>query len=78
MAVGTVKWFNRKIGAGFIRTDDGDNVVFLGGAIQDDPVRLFKGTRVRLDILKTESGLQGINVKVSGDCSVSISADDSH
>ena len=34
MSSGTVRWFNRTIGAGFIRTDDGENVMFLNHAIQ--------------------------------------------
>jgi len=28
MSNGTVRWFNRTVGAGFIRTDDGENVMF--------------------------------------------------
>jgi len=34
MSNGTVRWFNRTIGAGFIRTDDGENVMFLNHAIK--------------------------------------------
>lgn len=65
MPYGTVRWFNAKTGAGFIRTDDGENVLFLIGAIRDsDPSSIYRGVRVYLDVLKTRSGdLAAINVK---------------
>jgi cold shock CspA family protein len=67
MPFGTVRWFNTKTGSGFIRTDDGENVLFLNGAIQDaDPSSIHKGARVRLDVLKSKYGLTAINVKTAG------------
>jgi cold shock CspA family protein len=65
MPNGTVRWFNRKIGAGFIRTDDGEDVMFLNGAMRDsDPNSIYKGMRVSLDVLKGRSGnLTAVNVK---------------
>ena len=67
MPSGTVRWFNRKTGAGFIRTDDGENVFFQGGAIRDsDPESIYNGARVSLDILKSKYGLTGVNVRISG------------
>jgi len=65
MPYGTVRWFNAKTGAGFIRTDDGENVLFLSGSLQDsDPNSIYRGSRVSLDVLKTRSGdLAAINVK---------------
>ncbi len=64
MPYGTVKWFNAKTGAGYIRTDRGDNVLFLNGAIRDsDPGSIYKGVRVRLDVLKGQYGLSAINVR---------------
>jgi cold shock CspA family protein len=51
MPTGTVKWFNHQIGAGFIRSDEGENVFFrlsaLGG---DDPQKIRRGQCVRFDI----------------------------
>ncbi len=64
MPCGTVRWFNRKTGAGFIRTDDGENVLFLNGDIRDpNPNSIHSGARVRLDVLKSKYGLTGINVR---------------
>jgi len=66
MPYGTVRWFNPKTGAGFIRTDDGENVLFLNGAIQDsDPCSIHRGVRVCLDVLKSQYGLTAINVRVT-------------
>jgi len=67
MPYGTVRWFNKKTGAGFIRTDDGEDVIFLNGDIRDtDPTSIYKGSRVSLDVLKSRSGdLAAINVKSS-------------
>jgi cold shock CspA family protein len=63
---GTVRWFNTKTGAGFIRTDDGEHVLFLNDAIQDsDPSSIRRGARVSLDVLKSNYGLTAINVRVA-------------
>lgn len=64
MPSGTVRWFNQKIGAGFIRTDDGENVLFLHSALkQADSSLLCKGSRVYLDILRSQYGLRAVNVR---------------
>ena len=66
MPYGTVRWFNKKTGAGFIRTDAGENVLFLNGDIRDtDPNSIYRGVRVSLDILKGKYGLTGVNVKAA-------------
>ena len=66
MPSGTVRWFNRKTGAGFIRTDDGENVFFQNGAIRDsDPESIYNGARVSLDVLKSKYGLTGVNVRIT-------------
>ena len=66
MPSGTVRWFNRKTGAGFIRTDDGENVFFQNGAIRDsDPASIYNGARVSLDVLKSKCGLTGVNVRIA-------------
>ena len=49
MSKGTVRWFNRTIGAGFIRTDNGENVLFLHSAVKEsDPSLIREGARVRI------------------------------
>ena len=66
MPKGTVRWFNAKTGAGFIRTDDGENALFLNGDIQDsDPTSIHRGARVCLDVLKSQYGLKAINVRAT-------------
>ena len=66
MPYGTVRWFNAKTGAGFIRTDDGENVLFLTGALRDsDPSSIYRGVRVCLDVLKSKYGFTAINVRTA-------------
>jgi cold shock CspA family protein len=66
MLNGTVKWLNRDIGTGFIRTDAGANVLFLYSILQDSNPRLIReGTRVCLDILISQCGLMAINVRAA-------------
>jgi len=63
MLNGTVRWFNRTIGAGFIRTDDGENVMFLNHAIKDfDPQGMKEGLRVSLDIQESRDGYTAVRV----------------
>lgn len=64
MSIGTVRWFNRTIGAGFIRSDAGENVLFLNNAITDlDPQGIEEGMRVSLDILESRDGFTAVRVK---------------
>ena len=65
MHYGTVKWFNKKTGAGFIRADDGEGLIFLSSDILDsDPSSIDKGSRVTLDVQKSRSGvLVAFNVR---------------
>jgi cold shock CspA family protein len=66
MPNGTVKWFNKKMGAGFIRTDDGENVSFHYSAIQEaDTSSIREGARVCLEVLKSQYGLTAINVRTA-------------
>jgi CspA family cold shock protein len=66
MPYGIVRWFNPKTGAGFIRTDDGENVLFLNGAIQDSNLSsIYRGVRVSLDVLQSQYGLKAINVRAT-------------
>jgi cold shock CspA family protein len=63
MSNGTVRWFNRTVGAGFIRTDDGKNVMFLNNVIKDDPQGMKEGLRVSLDLLESQDGFRAVSVK---------------
>jgi cold shock CspA family protein len=64
MSKGTVRWFNQMIGTGFIRTDDGKNVMFLHNAATESEPSLFReGARVCLDVQESQYGLRAINVK---------------
>ena len=66
MSSGTVRWFNRTIGAGFIRTDDGKNVLFLVSAVREpDPSVIREGARVNVDFLESQNGLTAIHVRAA-------------
>ena len=66
MSNGTVRWFNRTIGAGFIRTDDGENVLFLRSAVREsDPGLIREGARVSVEFLESHNGLTAIHVKAA-------------
>ena len=64
MSNGTVRWFNRTIGAGFIRTDDGENVLFLHSAVKEsDPSLIREGSRVSVDVLESQYGFTATHVR---------------
>jgi cold shock protein len=66
MTNGTVRWFNRTIGAGFIRTDDGENVMFLHSAVKEsDPSLIREGARVSVEVLESQYGFTATNVKAA-------------
>ena len=49
--------------SGFIRTDDGENVMFLNRAIKDfDPQEIKEGLRVSLDIQESQHGFTAVSV----------------
>ena len=66
MPKGRVKWFSERIGAGFIRTEEGKDVFFNTSAVHDRELQIMqRGQYVSFDILKSESGisLSAANVK---------------
>ena len=64
MAVGTVKWFNRTKGFGFIAQDDGEDVFLHFSAIQMDGFKtLDEGDRVEFEINEGPKGMQAANVR---------------
>ena len=53
MPAGKIKWFNHEIGAGFIRSEEGQNVFFRFNAVCGaDPQAIRKGQYVRFSIAK--------------------------
>jgi len=58
MPTGKIKWFNHKIGAGFIRSDEGENIFFRFGSIHGkDPKVIRQGQHVHFDIAKNIKSL---------------------
>lgn len=61
---GIVRWFNPMIGAGFIRTNDGENVLFLRNAVKEaDPLLIRDGMQVSVDILENRDGFTATCVR---------------
>ncbi len=62
MGNGTVKFFNRSKGFGFITPDDGSKDVFVHQNGLTD--QITEGDKVSYDVEETPKGLNAINVKV--------------
>jgi CspA family cold shock protein len=67
-STGTVKWFSRVKGFGFIAPDGGDKDVFVHySAILGDGYRnLEEGQRVEFVIEETDKGPQAVQVQATG------------
>jgi len=60
---GTVKWFNKEKGFGFIERENGNDVFVHYSAIQLDGFKtLQEGDTVEFDIVEGPKGLQAANV----------------
>ena len=60
---GTVKWFNRAKGYGFISRETGNDVFVHHSAIQAEGFRnLDEGQRVEFDVEDSPKGLHAVNV----------------
>ena len=66
MNKGTVKWFNREKGFGFISREEGDDVFVHFSAITGDGFKtLNEGQEVTFDTEEGPRGLQAKNVSVA-------------
>lgn len=64
MESGTVKWFNRTKGYGFIEREEGEDVFVHFSAIQEEGFRsLEQGDKVEFEITDGPKGPQAANVK---------------
>jgi cold shock protein len=61
--VGTVKWFDRDRGFGFIAQEDGEEVfVHCSAVLGDGDARLEQGQPVEYEVEHTGRGLQAVDV----------------
>ncbi len=65
---GTVKWFSRVKGYGFIAPDDQEKEIFVhfSGIIGEGYRNLEQGQRVNFDVEDTPKGPQAVNVEAVG------------
>ena len=64
MEKGTVKWFNRIKGFGFIERPDGDDVFVHYKAIEGEGFKeLNEGDEVEFEVVEGPKGLQAANVR---------------
>ena len=64
MEKGSVKWFNRSKGFGFIEREEGDDVFVHFSAIDSDGYRsLDEGDQVEFEVTDGEKGPQAASVK---------------
>ncbi len=60
---GTVKWFNKDKGYGFITREEGDDIFVHFSAIQTTGFKtLVEGQRVSFDVVENEKGAKAENV----------------
>ena len=64
MATGTVKWFNKTKGFGFIVPDEGDKDVFVHiTAVLDSGLQeLAEGQKVSFEAIEESKGLKAIDI----------------
>lgn len=63
---GSVKWFNNDKGYGFIEYVDGEDIFVHYSAIKKDGYKtLNEGQLVEFDLIRTEKGLQAVNVSAT-------------
>ncbi|MBP3635511.1 MAG: cold shock domain-containing protein [Bacilli bacterium] len=64
MSKGTIKWFNNEKGYGFINGSVDEDIFVHYTAIKQEGYKtLSEGQTVEFNLIKTEKGLQAIDVK---------------
>ena len=64
MKLGRIKWFNNEKGYGFIELENSEDIFVHYSAIKQEGYKtLSEGQIVEYELIKTEKGLQAINVK---------------
>ena len=64
MENGTVKWFNRTKGFGFIEREEGDDVFVHFSEIQSEGFKVLdEGDSVEFEVVQGEKGPQATNAK---------------
>ena len=64
MSKGIIKWFNNEKGYGFINNNEPEDIFVHYTAIKQDGYKtLSEGQSVEFNLVKTEKGLQAIDVK---------------
>jgi len=65
MVEGTIRWFNRKKGFGFIASETGADIfVHFSNVIDENPHRLNEGDQVEFELVQGEKGPKAAKVKV--------------
>ena len=64
MATGTVKWFNKTKGFGFIIPDDGDKDVFvhITAVVESGLTELVEGQKVNFESIEEPKGLKATDI----------------
>jgi len=63
MVEGTIRWFNRKKGFGFIASDTGPDIfVYFSNVIDENPHRLKEGDPVAFELVEGEKGPKAAKV----------------
>ena len=64
MATGTVKWFNKTKGFGFIIPDDGDKDVFvhITAVVESGLNELVEGQKVSFELIEEPKGLKAADI----------------
>jgi len=60
---GTVKWYDRVKGYGFIQTDDNKDIFVHRSRLEDSNTELQAGQAVEFEVEKSEKGTIAINVR---------------
>ncbi len=69
---GKIKWFNNEKGYGFIEGENGEDIFVHYSAIKQDGYKsLVENQLVEYELVKTDKGLQAINVKEVSSTTVS-------